>query len=651
METQSAPNRDEEPDIVHASGDQWFAWWARLFRTVAAMALAVAAILFDRLGRNGGPGWYRDALEWAASLWPWDLSVVRSVDDSIPSGLLSLLALVLLILPISSWAFLELPTPLASKRNSVRMPNELLRWLRDFILLIAVVAASVALAQLPGAAGVSVELTNTTPATSTSPSSSMPEESTTTTNTTTATAAGEPRSRPAIGTLLRFLLAIPLASIILKLLLLRRYALIARAKHTPVALQDLLDTQRKDLSQLAGLITGQRLHEPSRIVRFTGRWGDGKSYILRRLETHLEAHNVSGQAVAYVDVWKHEAEPTLHLAIFEELLSTPCYLRGGGWMHYPLTLVPGRYLSGGIAKISLKIKSGSGAEVPVALPALPWQRHTERLVARQRRQGNRTVIVLDEIDRAAPIMAQTAITLALRSLDLPGVVVVLSCVKDVLRYKAFNPSVEAGLPDLGSTIDASLFVAQFERDPPALGRIPANPSLHTWWPSYAPDASKDAPSDQRPHLTTVQERLHRGFEGVDAATRLALQGQFEERYLGRVGVDVHPLSLEDAAAIAVTFPGLISDALRVAGVASDAPQQAIERVKAEVRIALEALVDGRGNRDSVPPVRVFESELGTILLAQVFALDRSEHEGDPALLAACVQLAFELATYRVSLTR
>ncbi|HVM14253.1 MAG TPA: P-loop NTPase fold protein [Egibacteraceae bacterium] len=629
-------------------------WKARLVVFVLSLALALVLLVVDRYG------------EWG------------------PAGLLSLGALLLLIVPNAGWAHLELPTPLDGPQDEGSKGVALLAWLRELVFPLAIACGALAVLQLPAELDKPVPVTSTkvsptTPSSTTTPSptTTTPSPTATTpdvggstdptaftattapgtvtaTTTTTSTApasaaesAGDGRAvslRRPVG----FLLSLLVAAILLKLVLLRRYAIAARSRHGSLAELDLLPTQGKDLARLGAAILAQPRDEPARLIRLEGRWGDGKSFVLRRLETHLQEHNPGGQAVVVVDVWKHEAEPSLHLAIFEELLATPCYLRWGGWLQYPVLLIPGRYLSSALMKLSLKLRAAT-FDLPVGMPALPWQRHLERVVARHRRRGQVTVIVLDEIDRAAPLMAQTAITLALRSLDVSGAVVVMSYVEPVLRYKAFNPSVQPSLPDLGSTMEALLFVAQFDRARPALERDHESRSLEAWWPS---PLMTDSQSEKRPpYPAPVEVRLRRGFEGTSTDARLRLQLHFDERFLGRSGIKLRPLTIKDAAALPFVFESLRELACLVAGVQypgfKQSRTQAEQNVIKVVEVALEALLQREPFLVDSPPVRAFESVLMSILAQTRSLLEADELRGEPVLLAAVVEAAFGAAAERV----
>ena len=277
--------------------------------------------------------------------------------------------------------------------------------------------------------------------------------------------------------------------------------------------------------------------------------------------------------VVLVDVWKHEAEPDLHLAILEELLSSPAYLRD--WFLYPVSILAGKYvrrpdrvsrrqpMSPGQSgnNVRVRLARQPQLDVPVALPRLLWQSSFERLTDRRRRHGCRTVIVLDEIDRASVEMAQVTATLTRRSLDLPGVIVVLSFVEPLILYKAFNPLLDRLLPDLHSTMEAVIFEEAFERHRSTL-RSPKDDSVHRWW---ATDESRSlttavppAPggSSAPPDPIDLPTWLRLGYAGASSGTRRRLQERFSEKFLGRRPIILQPLKHDELAAILVMFEDL-----------------------------------------------------------------------------------------------
>lgn len=110
-------------------------------------------------------------------------------------------------------------------------------------------------------------------------------------------------------------------------------------------------------------------------------------------------------AVVTVDVWKHQNEPDLHAAIVERVLSLRPMWYPYGWLRFPLSLFFIRL----VKELRLSLSAGSQTktqlEIPLTLPRLTGQHALETAVARCRQRGWRTVIVLDEVDRAAPPVA------------------------------------------------------------------------------------------------------------------------------------------------------------------------------------------------------------------------------------------------------
>jgi hypothetical protein len=101
----------------------------------------------------------------------------------------------------------------------------------------------------------------------------------------------------------------------------------------------------------------------------------------------------------------------------------------------------------------LRLKT-SAVEMDISLGVpLPWQKYLDKLAAIT---PSGFVVVLDEIDRATPPMAQVAIAMIRRSLDKPGITVIVPYVPEQIRYKVFNPLL-CETTDLQSSILADIW--------------------------------------------------------------------------------------------------------------------------------------------------------------------------------------------------
>ncbi|MGH3926826.1 MAG: P-loop NTPase fold protein, partial [Pseudonocardiaceae bacterium] len=289
-------------------------------------------------------------------------------------------------------------------------------------------------------------------------------------------------------------------------------------------------------------------------------------------------------AVVVVDVWQQQSEPDLYLAVIEEILGHRQYWWPYGWLLYPMWLFLGRAVKEARLAASAGSKANAKIEVPLALPRPTGQRSFVRLVSRVRERGCRTVVVLDEIDRAAPSVAQSALTLARRSLDMPGVVVVLAYVDELIRYKAFNPLIDT-LQDLGSTMRAVLF----DEGPDSGG--PDRPggdlseselgSLREWeaWQhaeelqlasggsdtsvsqpqSASASQSERAQGRDHPHYHDNQrlsEAVRLSYANASPARRRHLQRRFAERYLASNPIRLQRPADDDVAEMVVKFDTL-----------------------------------------------------------------------------------------------
>ncbi len=470
----------------------------------------------------------------------------------------------------------------------------------------------------------------------------------------TASAVAMAKLPTALGVVweLRAVLAVVLGTLVGKLLLLHRFAGFhgAKVRRVPEELDRLLPFQRQDLERLREAILHGRLDE-ARVVQLAGRWGEGKSFLLERLGLYLAhapeaGHSDDPCAVVVVNVWEQQSEPDLHLAIVEEILGHRCHWYPYAWLRYPLSLV----LAQTVKELRLKVSAGSSSkteiELPLRAPRPTGKRALARLVARAQRQGWRTVVVLDEADRAAPPMAQAAVTLALRSLDIPGVVVVLAYVDELLRYKAFNPLIDS-LPDLGSTMRAVIFAEGPDRgraDQPggADGSLRRRDAWEHADEMQLPSQTPSPPASGEQRRATdrdgqrLSEALRLEYAGASPETRRVLQRRFAEKYLGSRPIEMRRPDDRDVARMVVTFDTLSYLVRDLVGAGNEAA------VVAAVELALTTWRNRRMKTHEVAPLRSLKGEL----FRRLSSLDLDQHEMkqvSPQFVAAVVLAAYDAA--------
>lgn len=220
--------------------------------------------------------------------------------------------------------------------------------------------------------------------------------------------------------------------------------------------------------------TSKRRHQNGKAFALRGDFGSGKSFLLHQLERCLAG--ASNKVLAYSDsrdpqevsptteadipyvkiqVWSEETEHDLQFAILRGLLLHPAVLFTSLWQEMLTpsltTRLALRQLQRAVRQIRLKT---SVVEFDVNTGVLlPWQPYLVKLTALA---PTGMVIVLDEIDRSVPKSAQAAMTIVKRSLDLPGISVIVPYVPDQIRYKVFNP-LTCEINDLSSSMFADIW--------------------------------------------------------------------------------------------------------------------------------------------------------------------------------------------------
>jgi hypothetical protein len=382
----------------------------------------------------------------------------------------------------------------------------------------------------------------------------------------------------------------------------------------------LLPSQERDVERLSHLVTtGDR--ESGQVIPIQGRWGEGKSFMLRCAKRLWdEDGRPDSPTMVIVDVWQQETEVDLQISIIEALLSHRRFLSGYRWLRIPTAFLFARsfaYLANSASTVKLKLLAGSSADVEadLKLPRLRWQPLFQRIVAANS-ATRRTVIALDEVDRATPAIAQAALTLARRSADVPGVTVLIPYIRPLMRYKAFNPLLPT-LPDLASSMEAVLYEDALGR--PAGAADTADPaargSIHDWLKSVPPAlagaaAGAGAPAKDAAPRGEISDLLMRSYMSVPREHREMLVTKFEEKYLGPASLRLHQPNYDDVAAMLFTFSDLREIVQRLLREQSPNGDTA-KRVEDYVKNGYEAWDSAVG----IPPLRALHSALYSIFSA------------------------------------
>ncbi len=220
--------------------------------------------------------------------------------------------------------------------------------------------------------------------------------------------------------------------------------------------------------------TLERTPYEGKIVSINSSWGTGKTSIVRNFERLSNLPRVdSGQTasmhpvnlvVSYYNAWSNQMEPDPEYAIVRHLIADRRVMWPYGWLAVPAWRIIAKTISSAVRSLGgLKLKvstvSVEGGLTPNP-PSLNWTRTLENLAwctwkrGPGGRNGASLVLIVDDVDRCAPLVAQNYVTLLRRGLNLPHLAIVLPYTANQLRYKVFDP-LSVDLPDLGSSMEAA----------------------------------------------------------------------------------------------------------------------------------------------------------------------------------------------------
>lgn len=223
---------------------------------------------------------------------------------------------------------------------------------------------------------------------------------------------------------------------------------------------NLTPSQTTTVARLVAAVKGDPNLGGGNVVQLVGQWGSGKSTILNRFRAdYLNGFDRGKKPViAKVHVWRHEDDKDLHRAMAEEIIGAHLAAHrlpglGVTWLRIPSTLLIARHLRSITVSMSVSMRRmDAEASTPVEVPKLFAQRSLNFFLLQRP-----TVVLIDEIDRATPSVAQSVLTLVRRSLDVPGTTSVLAYAEAIVRYKTMNP-LSTLLPDIRSSVEALLSI-------------------------------------------------------------------------------------------------------------------------------------------------------------------------------------------------
>jgi len=391
----------------------------------------------------------------------------------------------------------------------------------------------------------------------------------------------------------------------------------------------LLGSQETFLDLLENRLTNFDLTRPGPLIGVRGRWGSGKSFLLDQLKIRLdktpEKKPKTQTVVVPINIWRDETVADLHFSIARTILAHKT-VREACFSEYPPTMAFASAIefirqllpNGGRMKFQFY---GAALDASLAVP-MNWQAALDAASRCWSAKGIRVIVIMDEIDRATPPMAQAAITLCRRALELPGIAVILPYVEDQLWFKVFNP-VQNCSPDLMSTMlatieeDFPLTLEEFDSNSIGGFSITAKQlnsrTIQVTSSSEGEEGKQESGTKQTDDslaskLRTAYFRKFLAYDRSDTQGilhRSRLYRRFSEKYLSTI-LDVPRLTRGDVADVLSVFPALLTISKDLIG-NMDLRNLLIEMIG--YLITMEKLEAIRQRRPLVPSIRSLEGRL------------------------------------------
>jgi hypothetical protein len=325
-----------------------------------------------------------------------------------------------------------------------------------------------------------------------------------------------------------------------------------------------------------------------------------------------------------INVWREESQADLHYEIVKTILGQPVLLRRylasypKALAFAPMLHLVSRLLPDGMT-VGLHFQKAA-VDTRFSVP-LRWQCALERAAEAWCRHGMRIVVVMDEVDRAESPIAQAAITLCRRGLELPGVTVILPYVDEQIRHKVFNPLL-AYSPDLLSSMHAAIANYTEPATPVALEDFVSETDVARFVRSAREGSGGEEAKNGKPKTSrqeaddragpraqgmsaVLREKLHLAltakYLGTSVLSRWSLYRTFRDKYLG-YSLDLPQFGPDDFPPMLVQFPSLArfrQPGGPLAGIGSD------EDFRKRITKAIRGLIANQRLRGS-PAIRALE---------------------------------------------